>query len=55
MQRGEDLPVFDLDFGRVGILTCYDGWFPESFRALSLKGAELIVWVNGRRASLRAL
>ncbi|MGD9856416.1 MAG: carbon-nitrogen hydrolase family protein [Planctomycetaceae bacterium] len=49
MQRGKDLPVFDFDFGRVGILTCYDGWFPESFRVLSLKGAELIVWINGRQ------
>ena len=52
MDRGEDLPVFDFDFGRVGILTCYDGWFPESFRTLSLKGAELIVWVNGRRGAV---
>ncbi len=48
MKRGDDLPVFDLDFGRIGILTCYDGWFPESFRVLSLKGAEVIVWINGR-------
>ena len=52
MKRGEDLPVFDLDFGRVGILTCYDGWFPESFRVLSLKGAEILVWINGRRGSV---
>ena len=49
MQKGDDLPVFDLDFARVGILTCYDGWFPEPFRVLSLKGAELIIWINGRR------
>ena len=48
MKRGEDLPVFDLDFGRIGILTCYDGWFPESFRVLSLRGAEILVWINGR-------
>ncbi len=48
MKRGEDLPVFDLDFGRIGILTCYDGWFPETFRVLSLKGAEILVWINGR-------
>ncbi|MHC1769736.1 MAG: carbon-nitrogen hydrolase family protein [Verrucomicrobiia bacterium] len=52
MQRGQELPVFDLDFGRVGILTCYDGWFPETFRVISLKGAELIVWINGRRGSV---
>jgi predicted amidohydrolase len=52
MKRGDDLPVFDLDFGRIGILTCYDGWFPESFRVLSLKGAEVLVWINGRGGSV---
>ena len=52
MKRGDDLPVFDLDFGRIGILTCYDGWFPESFRVLSLKGAEILVWINGRGGSV---
>jgi len=48
MKRGEGFPVFDLDFGRIGILTCYDGWFPETFRILALNGAELLVWINGR-------
>jgi len=52
MKRGDNLPVFDLDFGTIGILTCYDGWFPESFRVLSLKGAEVIVWINGRGGSV---
>ena len=41
-----------MDFGRIGILTCYDGWFPETFRVLSLKGAELLVWINGRRGTV---
>ncbi|MCA9177302.1 MAG: carbon-nitrogen hydrolase family protein [Planctomycetales bacterium] len=49
MQAGQQLPIFELDFGKVGILTCYDGWFPEPARVLSLKGAELLLWVNGRR------
>lgn len=49
MKRGDSFPLFDLDFGRIGILTCYDGWFPESSRILSLKGAEILVWINGRR------
>ncbi len=48
MEPGKDLPVFDFDFGKVGIMTCYDGWFPEPARVLSLKGAELLIWVNGR-------
>src|SRR4051794_41465346 len=52
MKRGEDFPVFDLDFGRIGILTCYDGWFPESSRILSLKGAEILVWINGRKGTV---
>jgi predicted amidohydrolase len=52
MKRGDRFPVFDLDFGRIGVLTCYDGWFPESFRILSLKGAEILVWINGRRGTV---
>lgn len=52
MKRGDDLPVFEFDFGKVGILTCYDGWFPEPFHVLSLKGAELVVWINGRGGSV---
>ena len=52
MEAGATLPVFDLDFGKIGIMTCYDGWFPETPRILSLKGAELIVWINGRGGSI---
>lgn len=52
MEAGQDLPVFDFDFGKVGILTCYDGWFPEPARVMSLKGAELLVWINGRGGSV---
>jgi beta-ureidopropionase len=48
MKKGQEFPVFDLDFARIGILTCYDGYFPEPFRILSLKGAEILVWINGR-------
>ncbi len=51
------LPVFQLPFGRVGILICYDIWFPEAARALALQGADLICvptnWVaNFRRAAV---
>lgn len=41
---GSDFPVFDCDFGRVGIQICYDMAFEEGWEALSRKGAELIVW-----------
>jgi predicted amidohydrolase len=41
---GKDWPVFDLDFGVIGIEICHDNSFPESARILSLKGAEIIFW-----------
>jgi predicted amidohydrolase len=41
---GCDYPVFDTRFGRVGMMICYDGFFPEVARALSTRGAEVIAW-----------
>ncbi|MCL2813498.1 MAG: carbon-nitrogen hydrolase family protein [Oscillospiraceae bacterium] len=41
---GDDSPVFDLDFGRVGVMICYDSWYGECARLLALKGAEIILF-----------
>lgn len=41
---GSDFPVFDTKFGRVGLMVCYDGFFPEVARELSNRGAEVIAW-----------
>ncbi|MCL2060299.1 MAG: carbon-nitrogen hydrolase family protein [Oscillospiraceae bacterium] len=41
---GNDFPVFDLDFGRVGVMICFDNYFPECARILGLRGAELILY-----------
>ena len=38
---GQDLPVFDLDIGRVGMVICADRRWPESIRTLRLKGANI--------------
>jgi predicted amidohydrolase len=41
---GHEYPVFDTRFGRVGMMVCYDGFFPEVARQLSQNGAEVIAW-----------
>jgi len=43
---GMGYPVFETDFGRVGIIICYDSWFPETMRLLGYKGAELVLFPN---------
>ena len=40
--NGQELRTFDTDFGRIGILICYDIGFPETSRRLSLDGAEIL-------------
>ncbi len=39
---GKEYPVFDTDFGRIGIMICWDQVFPEVARILAMKGAEII-------------
>lgn len=41
---GDNFPVFQLDFGVVGVQICHDLSFPESSRVEMLKGAELVFW-----------
>ena len=43
---GVGFPVFEADFGKVGIIICYDSWFPEPTRLLAYKGAELVLFPN---------
>lgn len=45
---GAQFKVFHLDFAPVGILQCYDGYFPEAWGCTSYSGAEIILWINGR-------
>ena len=41
---GDEYPVFETRFGKVGMMVCYDGFFPEVARRLSNRGAEVIAW-----------
>jgi N-carbamoylputrescine amidase len=36
------VPVWKLQFGRMAVAICYDGWFPETYRLAALQGADIL-------------
>ena len=50
--------TFDTRFARIGVLICWDQWYPEAARLTALKGAEIIFfpsaigWLPSERATL---
>jgi predicted amidohydrolase len=56
---GHEYPVFDTDFGRIGMMICWDISYPEVARELSARGAEMIfmpIWGgNETLAKARAI
>jgi N-carbamoylputrescine amidase len=45
-REGNGYPVFSTGIGRIGVLICYDRWFPEAWRLLGLAGAEIVCVPN---------
>lgn len=43
---GEKVEVFKTDLGRIGIMICYESWWPEIPRILAVKGADVIVCIS---------
>jgi predicted amidohydrolase len=41
---GSEYPVFTTRFGRIGLMICFDGFFPEVAQRLAMNGAEVIAW-----------
>lgn len=41
---GQEVPVFECDFGKLGIQICYDMEFDRGWRELARKGAEIVAW-----------
>ena len=39
---GRDITVFDTEYGKMGVLICFDMRFPELVRAMASRGAEVI-------------
>lgn len=43
VSAGDEMCIVDADFGRIGLMVCYDLRFPEQARSMCLKGAEIII------------
>ena len=50
---GSNLPIFETDIGKLGLIICYDVFFPETGRLLRLKGAQLIICISASPAVRR--
>ncbi|RMF09901.1 MAG: GNAT family N-acetyltransferase [Alphaproteobacteria bacterium] len=56
MRGGDQIRVFETDFGRIGILICYDVQFPELSRLLAEKGMQILFvpfWTDTKNGYLR--
>lgn len=51
--KGMEVPVFDTSFGKVGMLICFDCFFPELSKIYTLKGADLLVCISASPSTTR--
>lgn len=50
---GYETPVFKTSLGKIGMIICYDVYFPELTRILKLKGAQLIICISASPSTRR--
>jgi predicted amidohydrolase len=48
---GREFPVFDCDFGKLGIQICWDIQFDDGWAALAENGAEIVAWPSASPAT----
>jgi predicted amidohydrolase len=55
---GSEAPVFETDFGRIGMQICFDLMYDDGWQALKQQGAEIVFWSSaydgGKHLSIRA-
>lgn len=49
--RGNELPLVNTKLGKIGLLICYDTFFPELAKAYALKGADLLAIISASPAT----
>jgi len=50
---GYQAPTFDTDIGKLGLIICYDLFFPETTRLLRLEGSQFIICISASPAIRR--
>lgn len=53
LTAGDAIPTFETEIGVVGIMVCYDVYFPEISRILGVKGAEILFFPTLQRSERR--
>jgi predicted amidohydrolase len=53
LSPGRDFPVFDCDFGRIGVQICYDIFYADGWEALAKQGAEIVALASGTPETVR--
>ena len=46
VRPGQEAGVLDLDFGRIGLMICFDVFYPYTARELGAAGVEIIFWAS---------
>ena len=49
--RGEELALVETKLGKIGLLICYDAFFPELAKAYALAGADLLAIISASPAT----
>lgn len=50
VETGLEAPVYNADFGRIGMAICFDANFPEVWKRLADQGAEIVIWSSAYSA-----
>ncbi|HKZ90277.1 MAG TPA: carbon-nitrogen hydrolase family protein, partial [Thermoplasmata archaeon] len=52
--RGSELTLVDTKLGKIGLLICYDAFFPELSKAYALQGADILAIISAAPATSKS-